>query len=96
MNPDDDDRGTGAINGGDPQQVTLTCGEYERYLLGALNPPPLDDVLLAYLQFAPPRPEPDPTWRPTTRQRYRIWKDRQLRRIHQAIHDRLTHANCDC
>lgn len=35
-----EDRGTGAIDNGDPQTVTLTGREYERYLEGALNHPP--------------------------------------------------------
>lgn len=33
------ERGTGAINDGEPQQVTLSGREYERYLDGALNEP---------------------------------------------------------
>lgn len=33
------DRGTGAINDGEPQQVTLSGREFERYLEGALNEP---------------------------------------------------------
>jgi hypothetical protein len=47
-----DDRGTGCINDGEPQQVTLSGGEYERYLCGALNKPyepaPDDDPTTCY------------------------------------------------
>lgn len=91
----DQDRGTGAIDDGDPQHVTLTGGEYERWLDGALNPPILEDVLLAYQEFAPPRLQATAPWRPTLRQRIRIRRARLKRRIHQAIHDRCTDAICD-
>jgi len=36
---EDTDRGTGCIDDGEPQQVTLNGREYERYLCGALNTP---------------------------------------------------------
>lgn len=36
---DPNDRGTAAINDGEPQAVTLSGREYERYLCGALNDP---------------------------------------------------------
>lgn len=35
------DRGTGALDDGNPQTVTLSSREYERYLCGALNEPQL-------------------------------------------------------
>lgn len=40
---DPNDRGTGSIDNGDPQTVTLSGREYERYLDGALNDPPPKD-----------------------------------------------------
>lgn len=54
------ERGTGAINDGEPQRVTLSGREYERYLDGALNapvdqptsPPWLHDLIEQTINFA--------------------------------------------
>jgi hypothetical protein len=55
-----------------------------------------EDVLLAYLKYAPPRPLPTGPIKFTIRQRIRIKRRKLNRRAQQWIHDRLTEASCDC
>lgn len=47
-----DDRGSGALDDGEPQHVVLSGREYERYLEGALNDPFVEDDGLAAVAVA--------------------------------------------
>lgn len=55
------DRGTGAIDNGDPKTVTLSGREYERYLCGALNDQvkPSDDDIDRELMLVIPFYDPN-------------------------------------
>lgn len=56
---------------------------------------PLDDILLAYLKYAPPRPISDTPIHFTPRQRFRIKRHRFNHAVQQWIHDHLPEAYCD-
>jgi hypothetical protein len=60
------------------------------------EPYELDDVLLAYLRYSPPRPICNVPTKFTLRQRFRIWRYWKRCDIEQFIHDHLDHAHCDC
>ena len=55
----------------------------------------LEDVILAYLKYAPPQPVPADV-KFTLRQRLRMWLYWRRCDIEQWIHDHLDYARCDC
>jgi hypothetical protein len=68
----------------------------EKTVTDMTDEPLYEDVLLAYLKYAPPRPIPTTPIKFTVRQRIRIRRSRLNSRVQQWIHDHLTEAICDC